>query len=361
MKVFTTLCVALLVFSAVSNASAQEGEELVDTRDPRMQEGTMFYCALDNCYEVVDEEMVATFPADEYPGGEGEKLEPEEGEEPEVFEKVEKSSSDEVVTKACEALLDEYDPEENPDAAAKPIYHRVKRACDTLMEKRADYDFYLDHPKERWTVEPGFARETYKAKSNVYVVVILVVAIACAIDWKMQETRYNDARKQFQKSMDAQVRDRARQNRSGAGGASGDAPTKVGLRKKGSGKKSKEKKKLTEEELEQAAEQLFSEFLKESDQAVVRKPEGFNDLLVVKMLIFPLWAFGVVKGFATNDVVFKTRWKMDMSEKAWAELDEDTQVQFVEDFKSGKMDVAESKERARRVAKDKKKGKKKGR
>lgn len=92
-------------------------------------------------------------------------------------------------------LSSELHPDKRPDdAKAAERFRKIGTAYETLTDdaKRAKYDDFLDNPGKYWQYLVQNTKEVYAPKSNVLVVITLLLGIATLLHWLKMNNSYNE-------------------------------------------------------------------------------------------------------------------------------------------------------------------------
>ena len=120
------------------------------------------YCGLDDCYDVLGLERPVT---------------------------------DKDVKKMYRKLSKLYHPDRNPDKDAHAMFLKIVVAYEVLgdTEARENYDYYLDHPEERWRNKYNYYRFKYAPKTDPRLVISGFVIVVTVIQYFSARQRYSHA------------------------------------------------------------------------------------------------------------------------------------------------------------------------
>lgn len=170
------------------------------------------------------------------------------------------------------------------NATSKELFQAIAASYEILTddEKRKSYNYYLDHPNDFAYNMGQYYRHVYAPKSDLRVVIFVVIAIFSVIQWISAQQKYNDALNYFRNSdklrlMALQVQAERKAEKKGS--------------RPSSGKNKKKAKAQEKEELQEIIEELMSTIEISGGNA---KPE-IKNLLIVRVFMLPLTAVQYAK------------------------------------------------------------------
>lgn len=131
---------------------------------------------------------------------------------------IHRESSPRDIKKAYRILSRKYHPDRNPGADATRFI-KISEAHDILIDKdsRAAYDYYIDHPEERWKNQYNLYRVRYAPKTDLRLVLLGFVAASSLFQYISAVQRHRFAMKVLRRDERVlkKARDRVKANKKG--------------------------------------------------------------------------------------------------------------------------------------------------
>ncbi|GBG27198.1 DnaJ protein ERDJ7 [Hondaea fermentalgiana] len=202
--------------------------------------------------------------------------------------------SDQDIKKAYRKLSRELHPDRNKNSKdpqkANEDFARVGRAYEVLINKdtRAEYDHYMDHPEEVMMNRYRYYTRVYAAKSDWRLVVVGWTIALSALQYLLQHTMHQNARKEILKSERflkevKRVTQERLQAKNAENATTSNGSTKPERRKKKKGAAAKEETAALESLEKEVSDELAQEVKIEGGYS---KPT-LQGLLIVRIIKLP--------------------------------------------------------------------------
>eukprot|EP00939_MAST-03C_sp_MAST-3C-sp1_P004768 g4768.t1 len=206
------------------------------------------YCGVENCYDVLH---------------------------------IDRGASVRQIKRSYRQLSREYHPDRNQHPNAQAMFIKIATANEVLgdEETREAYDYYLDHPEERWRNKYNFYRFKYAPKTDLRLVLLGFVAVVSIVQYVSAHQRYKFA--QFCLRRDKRVLKKAQ----ALVQQSQETSKRATSRKK--------QKRATKQEMEDAINEVIA------NGVLIRggfgKPSVMRDTLVGWLIFFPRTAYTFIR------------------------------------------------------------------
>lgn len=193
------------------------------------------------------------------------------------------------IRRAYRSLSLEFHPDKNPgDDVALKKFNRVARANEVLTddEQRKKMDYYTENPGEYWSLYGSYVETKYKPKTDIKVVLLLLLIFASMLQPALQYSKYQEYKKALVAAAKAKAPGKGTEDVLKLR-AEADAIVDATAKERKKGKKTK----LTASEEKELLDKTLHDLVAKSNLPPEYAFPTIGDNLIVKVLSLPVSAY----------------------------------------------------------------------